>query len=1021
MRSIASRSSFVSTIAKRLLVPATALLFTGAPLLIHSEWSQFVDKVAALQCRSTRGRIAGIPYRPACNRDRVRLAIRAAARPVVTQCKNSRVITHRCAITSLLTGNATIAASQLSALARHSGDPSLWADLSAAYIELGQKGDSPPEYANALAAADRAIALQPANAVALFNRAIALDDLHIEPAAHHAYDRYLAAEPESDWSSEARSRLIRAPTARAAWKDSLPKVEALAIAHDVAALTKLVRRYPQESRTYAEGVFLGFWADALRKGDRAAADRWLTVARAVASVLQQTSGESLAADQVRVIEHASPLQLPMLVTGHILYWHGREAYHFRKLDDAISNLRESARLFRAAGSPMTLIADYYATNAALDQGHDVLSDSTDLLRRTPARYRALHALLLWLIGTAHGARGGVYESLEAYSQAAKEFDSLREESFAQFMRNAVATCYSALGDDSAAMRERRQVFLATSRAGDLDSLQIEVVTAADEMVHRGEWAAARALYNVAIEVNPASRNADLAARTLVWRAMSGARVPWIDALHEFSIASTAASALTDSNLRSDVMEELSAASAPYASPPERIEKFDRAIAYFARRGQVSFRPELFIGRACALLAVNAGAAAEKDLRTAVDFIELRRATIADDSLRDSYFHSSDAAYTELIDRLERDGRIEEAFDVRERAAGRALLDRSGRKNPRPMTALKGAIADETFLSFVALPERLVVFMLNHRGVTRIATPVARTALRSQIDQLVNALRHGVFEEQTAASLYDKLIRPAFRRDLPRRLVIIPDPTTAHVPFAALWDRRLRRFLVEPTSITSSPSVNVYLRLRDRGERRAGEDRPTLIVADPALARARYGDLPNLPGAAREGREIASMYKRSRLLEYGDSTKTAVIPLLETSSIAHFATHAIVNESQPRLSALLLSDGSLSIADIVALRLDLRLIVLAGCRTSDTTGARGDLQTLANAFVSAGARSVVATLWNLDDVRGRTVTVKFHSAVAAGMPADEALRSAQLFMLHGNDPKARTPAAWANLQILGSGR
>jgi CHAT domain-containing protein len=141
-------------------------------------------------------------------------------------------------------------------------------------------------------------------------------------------------------------------------------------------------------------------------------------------------------------------------------------------------------------------------------------------------------------------------------------------------------------------------------------------------------------------------------------------------------------------------------------------------------------------------------------------------------------------------------------------------------------------------------------------------------------------------------------------------------------------------------------------------------------------------------------------------------------------VLHFATHGLLSARDPRRSALLLSpdlqaqeDGFLQAREVELLRLDAELVVLSACRTSTRAGRVGSgpgVETLAEAFFLAGARSVVGTLWAVEDRASMRLMTSFYRHLADGKSKAEALRSAKLEALTRGDP----PFRWAGFVLLG---
>jgi CHAT domain-containing protein len=113
------------------------------------------------------------------------------------------------------------------------------------------------------------------------------------------------------------------------------------------------------------------------------------------------------------------------------------------------------------------------------------------------------------------------------------------------------------------------------------------------------------------------------------------------------------------------------------------------------------------------------------------------------------------------------------------------------------------------------------------------------------------------------------------------------------------------------------------------------------------------------------------------------------------------------------------DGVLQAREIFRLPLNADLVVLSACRTAaGRASAAEGMQSLARAFLYAGARSVLGTLWDVDDRLTAGVMDRFYEQAARGEPEAEALRRAQLEVM-GRSPY-RTAPVWAAFVMSGDG-
>ena len=176
-----------------------------------------------------------------------------------------------------------------------------WSDLAAArYAAAALRGRTSllPE---ALAAVERALAIEPRLPEARFNRALILGRLGLTQQARRAWQAYLEVDNSSPWATEARQRLATIPvtTGDAEFRRELPRLESAAVANDKRTVVELVQRHPQQSRANAEGDHLGRWGAAVRRGDAAEAVRLLAICRQIGDALAPLAGETLLRDVVR--------------------------------------------------------------------------------------------------------------------------------------------------------------------------------------------------------------------------------------------------------------------------------------------------------------------------------------------------------------------------------------------------------------------------------------------------------------------------------------------------------------------------------------------------------------------------------------------------------------------------------------------------------------------------------------------------------------------------------------------------
>ncbi|HEU5340018.1 CHAT domain-containing tetratricopeptide repeat protein [Edaphobacter sp.] len=262
-------------------------------------------------------------------------------------------------------------------------------------------------------------------------------------------------------------------------------------------------------------------------------------------------------------------------------------------------------------------------------------------------------------------------------------------------------------------------------------------------------------------------------------------------------------------------------------------------------------------------------------------------------------------------------------------------------------------------------------------------------------------------------LYRLLIEPV-EAELPTEpgslLTIVPSGPLFELPFAALVDEH-GHYLVERYALHTVPAAGL-LTYTEKNETAAEKLTPHyLFVANPnRFPRIAAGyRLPPLPGTGAEVKSIAETLPASEvtLLEGSRADMAHLLQALPSATVLHFATHAIVSDSDPFGSFLALDappgqtaeSGLLTAEDIYGMHLHTRMVVLSACRTGRGPISGDGVAGLSRAFFYAGSASVLTTMWDVADAPTALLMPLFYQGTERGQSRAEALRNAQLALIH----------------------
>jgi CHAT domain-containing protein/tetratricopeptide (TPR) repeat protein len=332
-------------------------------------------------------------------------------------------------------------------------------------------------------------------------------------------------------------------------------------------------------------------------------------------------------------------------------------------------------------------------------------------------------------------------------------------------------------------------------------------------------------------------------------------------------------------------------------------------------------------------------------------------------------------------------------------------------------------ADTALVQYAIVEDDLLIFVLRRGKPVVVRSAAAGGALQVvrllrmfdlNLRTVMSGRRLPQLEQQAKAlleRLHALLIGPI--RDLIapyRRLVVVPQGALHGVPFAALYDGA--QYAIERFELVLAPSATAIAFCRRKRVRTAGDR--ALVIAHSADGR--------LPGAVAEGETIADVFHAKRLFEAEASIEN-VREHLAGASLVHIAAHGRSRKDAPLFSHLRLADGQLTALDCLDLPLDCELVTLSACETSHGSVAAGDEPIgLTRSLLYAGARSVIQSLWRVDDDATRHLMSDLYQRLRNGAGRAEALRAAQLECLAEQSSSWRAhPAFWAAFGVVGDWR
>ena len=348
-------------------------------------------------------------------------------------------------------------------------------------------------------------------------------------------------------------------------------------------------------------------------------------------------------------------------------------------------------------------------------------------------------------------------------------------------------------------------------------------------------------------------------------------------------------------------------------------------------------------------------------------------------------------------------------------------------NPKALKETQRSIPPGVMLvQYAPLGEQLYVFLVSKENVKIVIAPTKPEELWKKIKTVRKQIASGESGApltKNLVSLYDQLIAP-IESDLEPIKVIafIPNQLLFYLPMQALAKKQpdgSTRYLIEDKQIVYLTAADVMKVVQPPDEEKSREG--MVAFGNPTGA--------NLPAAESEVKAIAEVFPSTEVLSGGEVTKVALNSEQRLNKkIVHFATHGILNATAPAESYIQLAaspgteQSHLTVGEVWDLPFQkVTLVTLSACESAlgDKEPDGGEITTLAEAFSSAGATTVLASLWSVGDESTKELMVEFYRQLAAGQSKAEALQSAEVKLLKSS--KFSRPLYWAPFVLMGDWR
>ncbi|WP_245896889.1 CHAT domain-containing protein [Kordia periserrulae] len=324
--------------------------------------------------------------------------------------------------------------------------------------------------------------------------------------------------------------------------------------------------------------------------------------------------------------------------------------------------------------------------------------------------------------------------------------------------------------------------------------------------------------------------------------------------------------------------------------------------------------------------------------------------------------------------------------------------------------------DELILQYIIGKENGFVTLITAKKIQLQQLPKTEV-----LQNLINSYKNAVSKpfvstddkkeyEKVAQQLYQQLIPFAQEKSIEnKKITIIADGMLQYIPFEALLTDR-KEYLIEKAQIQYNYSLSSAAQSRQNDT----EIHKNFIAIAPTTFKNEQ--FSTLATSSEELKKLTNIFDATHF-QYEKASKAQFTSAYGNYKIIHLSTHGGIDNTVPWVAFY---DEKLTLDELYFTKNRADLVVLSACKTSDGELKKGEgVMSLARGFFNAGAKSVVSSLWDINEKASTEIIQEFYKNMVAGDTKSEALQKAKIAYIqnHKNTSEA-SPYYWSALTLTG---